>query len=351
MEQQEIDAGDSARDAKAREVMQDIKEKTKAQQRKNLNIELSDVKRRVSKDGLFVKLSPVEKPRVDTEESLRWLKVAAKGGVVEAMMKLANQIVQDEACSLADLKEAIELYEKAASSPEPLADAMYNLGSLYYGGHGGELFPPNPKESIKWFSKAVEHNDYSAMYLLGHLYRVGYPEGALPINGERSVALLRRAAVEGKHSNACFYLGKLLVNGDKDSGTIKDEEEGRKLILQAAELGDEEALYYLGTEAYETKDYNGALKLWQRAGAEGSAEGWCNAGALLYQGCESFPPNVKEAFVAYQNAVELGSVEALRNLASMHARGEGTPVDLKTAKYLLNFATKLEAGDKEAGDK
>ena len=58
-------------------------------------------------------------------------------------------------------KKAIEWYEKAAEQGD--AEAQYNLGNMYYHGHGVDV---NHKKAVEWFKKAAEQGHRRAQIVL-----------------------------------------------------------------------------------------------------------------------------------------------------------------------------------------
>lgn len=61
--------------------------------------------------------------------------------------------------------------------------------------------------------------------------------------------------------------------------------------------------------------------------------------------------NMEEAFRRYQTAAEGGNVLAWRNLASMHALGQGVPRSEQMAKNILStFGDEIRRQEKEQGE-
>ena len=63
----------------------------------------------------------------------------------------------------------------------------------------------------------------------------------------------------------------------------------------------------------EEKDLKRALQLFLDAGARGSADAMCSAGAMVYNG-EGQEKDLKKAFQIYSDAASLGSLPALKNV-------------------------------------
>ena len=326
---------------KQQEVITAIKEKSIAESRKKMLVEVSDIQRKVSADGKAIRLSPAEKPRMDSYEALRWLRKAVTGGHVVAMVTLGNQLLNSDNVTPSDVQEAIEMYKLAAEHGH--TDAMYNLSMLYYEGNKKACLDANPIECVKWATLAHSHGDYDATYWLAKAHMTGYKEGNIDEDWKKATRLLHECIEGGSHQAACYDLGMLYLAGNSSAGIRPDREVGEKYIERAASLGSGDALYYIGNQFYTQNDYNNALEYFRRAGEAGCDKGWCSLGALLFNGVEGkVDKDYSNALLAYERAMELGSIDAYRNIASMYAYGQGVKPDLTYAKYLLDLAKTLE---------
>jgi TPR repeat protein len=88
-------------------------------------------------------------------------------------------------------------YRKAAD--QGFAAAQYQLGRLYYLGHG---VAKNDAEAARWYWKAADQGDHNAENELGTLYVSG---DGVPLDFKQAVALFRRA-VQGAQPQALFNL-------------------------------------------------------------------------------------------------------------------------------------------------
>jgi TPR repeat protein len=83
-------------------------------------------------------------------------------------------------CSAADFNSGLTAYNKgdyttAAKEWRPLAEqgvaaAQFNLGLMYYDGHG---VPLDFAQAAEWFTKAAEQDYAKAQYDLGAMYGIG----------------------------------------------------------------------------------------------------------------------------------------------------------------------------------
>ena len=186
----------------------------------------------------------------DYETAITQFKLAAEQGNADAMNRLAECYLNGYGVEK-DAMEAgkwyteaknngpkntdvnihvIEYYEKANQG---LAEGFSSFGDLYAGeAVGSSSVKEDIWEAVKWYKKAAEQGDIHAMLTLGLLYERGD-------NGVRKdlkeAEKWFRMAVEKGNAHAMFLLGTLYV------GFTENKDEGRALVRQAAEKGDEKA--------------------------------------------------------------------------------------------------------------
>ena len=148
-----------------------------------------------------------------------------------------------QATELSDAERAYDAgtFAKAAKIFRFLAErgnalAQYNLGKMYYRGHG---VPQDSKEAAKWLQLAAEHGDAKAQFQLGVMYYRGH---GVPQNSTEEAKWYRLAAEQG-HALAQYDLGFMYAHGQ---GVPKDYHEAVKWYRLAAEQGDTFAQYNLG---------------------------------------------------------------------------------------------------------
>ncbi len=120
-------------------------------------------------------------------------------------------------------------------------------------------------------------------------------------------------------------------------------------FLAAAEKGDAEAQYYLGTmylDGFGTKQNFAEAAAWFRKAAEqGDADAQFELSNMLYWG-DGVPVDLKESAYWTRQAAEQGLAAAQLALGDMYYLGEGVPMDLEeSARWTLMAA---EQGDAEA---
>jgi TPR repeat protein len=138
------------------------------------------------------------------------------------------------------LEKAMTLYKQAAEKLHPVAISNQAILSIKLNKIGNKK---DYKEAIRLLSLSLhlEKNNKDAFYYLGYLF-----ENGLGANESTYLAYLnyKKAAKLGHHK-AKTKVGVVLFNG-LDDLVLKDEQFALKLLTEAAESKDPEALNYLG---------------------------------------------------------------------------------------------------------
>lgn len=79
------------------------------------------------------------------------------------------------------------------------------------------------------------------------------------------------------------------------------------------------------------RDTGKAIALFEKAAAAGDVVAAFNVGSIMAEGRSDLPANIPRAMRWYRQAAEAGYASAQHNLASLHARGVGTPRDWDAA--------------------
>ena len=124
----------------------------------------------------------------------------------------------------------------AIASQEGDAEAQYLLARCYLDEKGVE---EDEHEIVKWLGRSADQGYAKAQFILGLLKKEKEEEDLSEADDliEKAVPGLRKAADQGD-ADAMFLLASAYIDG---LGVKEDEEEGMKLLLKAAELGDENA--------------------------------------------------------------------------------------------------------------
>ena len=86
-------------------------------------------------------------------------------------------------------REAVKWYRKAAEQGD--AEAQFNLGAMYYQGHG---VPEDYPEAVKWYRAAAEKGVDKAQAVLGLMYYFGR---GVPEDYVKAYAWMNLAAAQG----------------------------------------------------------------------------------------------------------------------------------------------------------
>jgi len=149
-----------------------------------------------------------------------------------------------------------------------------------------------------------------------------------PVNQEKALTLYRRAAEAGD-SEARYILGGMYYRG---IGTGRDEREGVKWLLLAAEAGRATplshyvlGLMYLRGEAVP-QNYAEARRWYALSAAAGNRQARNDLAYMYYNGLGG-ERDLARALALYQAAAEQGDAQAQYNLGLMYAGGNGTELD------------------------
>lgn len=158
---------------------------------------------------------------------------------------------------------------------------------------------PDPDQAIKSWSAAADAGDSDSMILLARLRSgaFGYPD---KVDDKAAIDLYRKAA-ENSDQRAYLPLGSTLLNGEE---SIRNEEEGRKWLAKAIELGLIDAYLALGDHE------------------------------------ENVRKNDKSAFTTYLNGANAGQLECIFRTGIFFFNGKGVDASPTMGLEWLNKAAK-----------
>lgn len=128
-----------------------------------------------------------------------------------------------------DLQAAADLLRKAANGGH--ADAQYNLGMMYYKGHGVKS---DDAEAFAWLNKAADQKHPLALCVLGLAYLTG---DGVDRDLESAHDYLTQSA-EQDYAEAQYNLGLMYAKGD---GVAKNPDKAKKLLQRASSQGHQRA--------------------------------------------------------------------------------------------------------------
>ena len=280
------------------------------------------------------------------EEAVEWYRRAANNNHSAAQYNLANCLFVGRGCDV-DQAEAAEWYRKSAE--QGIAVAQKEYGNCLFYGKGCNQ---NKEEAVKWYRKASEQGFVLAQRNLAVCLENG--EGCTQ-NLYEAKKWYEKAAEQGNEF-AVKAVKRLTDNSQsmENAALITQNENSNKdlanQLRKAAEAGDAEAQYELGTRLYygnECKVNNEEAVKWFRKAAE---QGHTKAQYLLGQsfvlgmGCKK---NKEEAEKWLRKAAEKGYTKA--NAYLCYLLMEQAPQDKNSNNYLIYQLRKLaETGDVEA---
>jgi len=339
-------AQEGSREAREK-VLRDIEEAKKEARRKRKE----RLEKQRSKKAVTASSNEGTAPATDADESVIWLRTAARAGHGAAMVYLGNVLLVRMRAGgpLADGQEALLWYQKAAALPTPVPDALFNLGTLYFSGQPG-LVEANHQRSLAYFERSAECGDASALFWLGHCHMAG-EGGVANVDEEKGLKLLQSAAELG-HPAAHYHLALAHRRGAAQGGT--------KAFLShleaAAEGGDGDALFMQAELHLRGSPGDGVAKnemrgvrLLEEAARAGHADATVSLGAIWYTGLPGggVEQDKRRAFELYNTAAAQGHKQAWRNLAAMYLAGDGVPQSEEVARQIASVILK---GDRNEGD-
>lgn len=230
---------------------------------------------------LFYAMWLMRKPDDASAEVLYWLQKAAEQGERQSLYNLGISVHRGDISGKDPIKDSLPLFRKSAELG--YAPAYSRMAWIYHEGEG------------------VESNDTIAKYWAWLDYANATPE-----EREKSI-----------------FNGLVQQNDITPESTINF----KKIIEEAAEAGEADALNNWGTGLYSSDPKKG-MDLQQRAIDLGHQIAACNMGKHLWT------ESVKDyatALPLFQSSAEWGCAEAQYSLAVMYGEGLGVPKNLTLA--------------------
>lgn len=294
----------------------------------------------------FDRTNPVEHL---TKQSMEFLQLAAQHGHVPSMIRIGNL----------ELKQAEEQYQSQQQSTT--ATAQESL-----------------QQALDWYQRAGEHGSAEAWYNLGHLLWVGFPANIDETEVEESndttsvtSTATATATATGEdilltpnHAAAMNAFEKAMDLGDADAMyfvgvhllSLSSDRRGLELVERAADLGHGGAKYYLAlfyrnghaeldiapcspeefvrrlNDAVDAGDHVHALYL---------------RGHCYYHGDDGYTQNYAKACQDFVLAAQAGHAEAAVSAGAMFHQGMGNavPRDQRRAFELYQLAGELGSLD------
>ena len=262
------------------------------------------------------------------EDKLRWLAVAAEGGLAEAHYQLYRFMIKS---SLADYKSrsAMDWLQSAAESE--LADAQYEFGRILIHGNQQIGIEKNIDKVRHWWEKAADNGHGRAMEELAWRYTQAV-EG-FPRNPARAISLLEKIA-EGYRQG---HYG-LPVNQQLASSRRKQAEDINALEERAAR-GDPEALATIGRQLLRSQTERAqGVTLLEKAAVRGDARIQYELGAIFVFGRHGIAQDLETGRKWWDQALAQKHVQTMEYVAPAYQNGRfGYPVDLLKSMALVEL--------------
>ena len=214
---------------------------------------------------------------------------------------------------------------------------MFLTGYFYSSGDGVEK---DEQKGLYWMRKAAESGHVEGMFCYGGMLFKG--NGGNQPNFPQAFAWFKKSAENGD-VNGMLTTGVLYLNGQ---GVMQNRQEAFHWLLQAAELGNDDAMVIIAKELQESDEPDTqmhAFKLYMEASKSGNAEAINGVGFMLYQGVDGhLSQDLEKAKICFEMAANMGHVKAMKNFAIL----SGNEGDRAAYEYWYKKAAR--EGDEEA---
>ncbi|MCM1021789.1 MAG: sel1 repeat family protein [Muribaculum sp.] len=183
--------------------------------------------------------------RQSNQEYVKWFMKAANQNDEEAQYVLGTHFEEGSYGVSKSNSRALTWYRKAAEQGH--AEAQYKLGYMFENGKGGKK---DLYEATRWYKKAGEQDVEQAQVRLGMLY--GYSND-IKRDYEEAAKWFKRLA-DKNNSIGCACYGVALFYGN---GVAKNLKESYTMLTKAADMGHENAKYFLKSHKKDFKIFSG----------------------------------------------------------------------------------------------
>mmetsp|Transcript_30539 Transcript_30539/g.74381 ORF Transcript_30539/g.74381 Transcript_30539/m.74381 type:complete len:1391 (+) Transcript_30539:190-4362(+) len=280
-------------------------------------------------DQMAKNLEEKEMPPEEVKEAIDIIKKAAEDGDADAIVSLAMCHMKGRGLDR-DPEKAFALLNDERLKKNP--KALTAVGRCYQFGIG---VAKDQKSAIQKYQIAADLDYSDARVELAWCFARG---DGIPREPELAFQIFSELA-SGRHSGAMCGLGYCYQKG---LGVDVDEKVAISKYEESAAKNYPSAYTHLGKCFMATKNYNKALKLFEKASALGDRRGKYYLARCLHdgRGTERAP---KKAVELYQEAAVLGDTEALIKLGRCYMKGDGIKQDPEKAVNLYVRATELDS--------
>ncbi|HKI52085.1 MAG TPA: hypothetical protein VJ995_08430, partial [Geothermobacteraceae bacterium] len=263
-------------------------------------------------------------------EKLRWLTVAAEGGMADAQYQLYREL-RSSSAQIASARSALDWLRSAAEQGQP--DAQFELGSAYLAPRPQLDLPTDATLARSWWERAAENGHSQAMRELAWRYEQG--ADGFPRDAQRAIELHRQLA-------AAYESGTDELKPDPDLAADQLAR-AAKLTEQETQLaaGDPAAQAELGHQLLQvaggsTETRAAGLRLLEQAASQGDAELQYELGGIFLFGRHGVTIDQPRGRDWWGQALAQNHVATMEYVAPAYQNGRfGYPVDLLQSKALV----------------
>ncbi|MGB5749850.1 MAG: tetratricopeptide repeat protein [Desulfobacterales bacterium] len=264
----------------------------------------------------------------NAEDKMRWLTVAADGGLAEAHYELYRYMMKS---AVADYKSrsAIDWLQSAAE--RGLADAQYELGRLQIHGNQQRGIEKNIQKARQWWEKAADSGHGQSMIELAWRYTQA-AEG-FPGDPARATVLLEKIA-DG------YRYGRYgLPENQQMALRHQKQAEEIKALEERAAKGDPEALVFIGRLLLRSQTTNTkGVALLEKAATQGDSRIQYELGDIYLSGRHGITPDLEKGRKWWDLALAQKHVKTMEMVAPAYQNGRfGYSVDLLKSKALVEL--------------
>ncbi len=264
----------------------------------------------------------------NADDKLRWLAVAADGGLPEAHYEL-YRYMRKSAMSDYQSRSAMDWLQSAAENG--FADAQHELGRILIHGDRSRGIEKNPDKARQWWENAADNDHGRAMEELA--WRYDQAAEGFPRNGERATALFEKIADgyrQGRYG---------LPQNQHLALTRQTRAEDIRALEERADQGDQEALATIGRLLLRSQTTrNQGVALLEKAAVQGDAGIQYELGAIFMFGRHGIEQDYAQGRKWWDRALAQQHVKTMESVAPAYQNGRfGYPVDLLKSKYLVGL--------------
>jgi len=264
----------------------------------------------------------------NAEDKLRWLTVAAEGGLAEADYEIYLFMMKSSGVNYKS-RSAMDWLHSGAEKGH--ADAQYELGRLLIHGDQRQGIAQNSIKARQWWEKAAANDHGRSMEELA--WRYAKAADGFARDPARAGALLEKIADgyrQGRYG--------LPQNQQLASSRQKQAEEIKALEERAAQ-GDPGALATIGRQLLQSPDTSSqGVSLLEKAAVQGDAQIQYELGAIFIYSRHGVEKDLERGRKWWNLALAQKHVKTMESVAPAYQDGRfGYPVDLLKSKALVEL--------------